>query len=573
MSEYLIKNGHVFDVVSGVKGDKKDIAIKDGKIVEKVSSKAKTVDASGKTVMAGALDIHSHVAGPKVNLGRWFRPEDKWFRGQMRGGIVKETSRMEQGFSIPSVFRTGNCYGRMGYTFVMEAAMPPIYARHVHHEIHETPIIDQAALPVFGNNWFVMEYLKEKEVEKTAAYIAWLMRVTKGYGIKVVNPGGTEAWGWGLNCLGINDEVPYFDITPGEITTGLIEANEYLGLPHSVHIHPNSLGDPGNNPVTIDTMKLAAKYKANNKFGREQVLHMTHLQFHSYGGSGWGDFCSASKEIMDYVNKHPEITFDTGNVTLDETTTMTADGPFEHHLCALNHLKWCNVDVELETGSGVVPFIYSPKVFPCAVQWATGLELALLAKDPMRTMITTDHPNAGPFTRYPRVFKWLFSKKTRDEQMAAFKNSGKVADATILNELDREITLYELSQMTRAAPAKALGLASTRGGLAVGMDAEVAIYDIDPTKLPTDPEEYERVFSNVSYLFKNGDMVIKEGSIVFENPTKMTFWVNAQVPENKQVARDVREKFLRYYTVTQPNYEVPDSYAPHPHVIETTANV
>lgn len=110
MSELLIKNGHVFDVVSGVKGDKTDIAIKDGKIVEKVSSKAKTIDASGKTVMAGALDIHAHIAGPKVNVGRWLRPEDKIYRGEMRGGIVKETTRMEQGFSIPSVFRTGYSY-------------------------------------------------------------------------------------------------------------------------------------------------------------------------------------------------------------------------------------------------------------------------------------------------------------------------------------------------------------------------------------------------------------------------------------------------------------------------------
>ncbi|WP_214035164.1 formylmethanofuran dehydrogenase subunit A [Methanospirillum sp.] len=572
MSEILIKNGHVFDVVTGIKGDKADIAIKDGKIVDKVSSKAKTIDASGKTVMAGALDIHAHVAGPKVNLGRWFRPEDKMIRGEMRGGIVKETTRMEQGFSIPSVFRTGYSYARMGYGFAMEAAMPPLYARHVHEEIKDTPIVDEAALPVFGNNWFVFEYLKEHNIEKTAAYISWLLKVTKGYGIKVVNPGGTEAWGWGLNCLGINDEVPFFDITPGEITKGLIEANEYLGLPHSVHIHPNMLGDPGNAPTTIDTMKLAEGYKAKNKFGREQLLHMTHLQFHSYGGTGWGDFCSNAKEIMDYVNKHPEITFDTGNVTLDETTTMTADGPFEHHLSALNHLKWCNVDVELETGSGVVPFIYSPNVFPCAVQWAVGLELALLAKDPMRTMITTDHPNAGPFTRYPRVFKWLMCKKTRDEQMASFKHSGKVADATILNEIDRELTLYEISQMTRAGPAKALGLANMMGGLAPGMNADVAIYNLNPAKMPTDPEEIEKAFSLSAYFLKNGEIVCQDGQIVHSG-TKKTFWVDAKAPESKQVNRDVREKFLRYYTVTQANYEVPDSYAPNPFVIEANANV
>ena len=233
MSEYIIKNGHVFDPAQGIKGDKKDIAVKDGKIVDKVGSGAKVIDASGKTVMAGALEVHAHVAGPKVNPGRWYRPEDKHFDSHKTAGIT----RIEGGKSIPTVFKTGYEYARMGFTFAMEAAMPPLYARHVHEEIHDTPIIDEAALPVFGNNWFILEYLKNQEIENTAAYIAWILRQTKGYGVKVVNPGGTEAWAWGLNCLSIHDPVPYFDITPAEIITGLMAANEYLGLPHSMH-HP-----------------------------------------------------------------------------------------------------------------------------------------------------------------------------------------------------------------------------------------------------------------------------------------------------------------------------------------------
>ena len=48
MSEYIIKNGHVFDPTQGIKGDKKDIAVKDGKIVDKVGSVAKVIDASGQ---------------------------------------------------------------------------------------------------------------------------------------------------------------------------------------------------------------------------------------------------------------------------------------------------------------------------------------------------------------------------------------------------------------------------------------------------------------------------------------------------------------------------------------------
>ena len=111
---------------------------------------------------------------------------------------------------------------------------------------------------------------------------------------------------------------------------------------------PTISGNPGCYETTLDTLKLAEGYKARNKFGREQVMHLTHSQFHSYGGTNWGDFESKAKEVTDYVNKNKNITIDTGNVTLDETTTMTADGPFEHHLTGLNNLKWANIDVELE---------------------------------------------------------------------------------------------------------------------------------------------------------------------------------------------------------------------------------
>ena len=566
--EIIIKGGFVVDPTRKMDGDVADVAIKDGKIVDKVSSSAKVIDATGKTVMAGAVDVHSHVAGPKVNVGRLFRPEDKLLSGVCRSAMAqKNGSRMESGFSIPSTFKTGYDYARMGYAFVMEAAMPPLYSPHIHEEIHDTPIIDEAALPVFGNNWFVMEYLKKGEVENTAAYIAWLLNVTKGFGVKCVNPGGTAAWGWGLNCLSLDDVVPYFDVTPRDIIKGLLQANEYLGLPHSMHIHQNDLGNPGNYRLTIDSLKLAEGVNTNNKFGREQVMHSTHLQFHSYGGTGWGDFESKAKEVMDYVNKNKAITVDTGNVTLDETTTMTADGPFEHHLHSLNHLKWVNVDVEMETAAGVVPYVYDPNIKVCDIQWAIGLELALYAKDMNRIFVTTDHPNAGPFTRYPRVIKWLMSKKAREAVLDSFKHRDKVIDATTLHTIDRELTLYEIAQMTRSGPAKCLGMSNIYGGLAPGMNADVGIFDLNYKNMPSDPEKIEKAFQRAACFVKSGEIVVKDGEVI-SHGHKKTVWVNVKMPENPQVKRDITQSFTKEYTVGLINYPVRDYLAPHPFVID-----
>ena len=104
MSEYLIKNGFVFDPVQGIKGDKTDVAVKDGKIVKTVTSGAKVIDAAGKTVMAGAVEIHAHIAGPKVNEGRNYRPEDKLFTYTPK----KKGSRMAGGFSAAPNRQTAN---------------------------------------------------------------------------------------------------------------------------------------------------------------------------------------------------------------------------------------------------------------------------------------------------------------------------------------------------------------------------------------------------------------------------------------------------------------------------------
>lgn len=563
MGEILIKGGYVVDPTQGINGDVADIAIRDDRIVEDVGSGATVIDASGMVVMAGAVDIHAHVAGPKVNAGRLMRPEDKLHKSP----AAQEDYRVESGFSIPSTFKTGYDYARMGYAFVMEAAMPPLHSPHVHEEIHDTPIIDQAALPVFANNWFVMDYLKKGEIENSAAYAAWLLRASKGFGLKLVNPGGTAAWAWGMNCLSLDDPVPYFDITPAEIITGLMETNEYLGLPHSIHIHQNNLGNPGNYEVTLDSLRLAEGVKAKNEFGRDTVMHSTHIQFHSYGGDSWGTFESKAREVMDYVNGQENITVDLGCVTLDETTTMTADGPFEHHLNQLNHLKWSNTDVELETAAGVVPYVYDKNIKVCGIQWAIGLELGLYAQDPMRTFITTDHPNAGPFTRYPRIIKWLMSNKAREETLESLKWSGKVIDATDLHGIDTERTLYDIAQMTRAGPAKALGLSNIFGGLRPGMDANVAVFDLDFNDMPDDPEEIERAFARARWFFKSGETVVRDGDVV-SNGNKRTFWVNARVKENPQVIRDINEKFLRDYTVGLGNYSVWDVLAPNPYVIE-----
>ncbi len=559
--ERIIKNGIVYDPLNSIDGEQMDICIKDGKIVESVSEAADVIDASGKIVMAGGVDPHTHIAGPKVNVGRMFRPEDS----KKDAETITNLKRAGSGFSVPSTFMTGYRYSQMGYTTAMEAAMPPLLSRHTHEEFHDTPFIDHAAYPLFGNSWFVMEYLKDGDIDKCAAFVSWLLKATKGYTIKIVNPAGTEAWGWGGNVHGIDDPAPYFDVTGGEIIRGLAEVNEKLGLPHAIHLHCNDLGHPGNYETTLKSFDVPKGIKANPNHGkRDAVLYATHVQFHSYGGTNWRDFVSEAPKVADYVNKNDHLVIDVGQVTLDETTLMTADGPMQYDLHTLNGLKWANCDVELETGSGIVPFLYPPRAPVPACQWAIGLELFLLV-NPEKVCLTTDSPNGGPFIRYPRVMAWLMSNKYR-EDMIENQVHKWVQKKTSVATLDKEYSFYEIAQITRSTPAKVLGLSETKGHLGVGADADVAIYNFNPEvqDQSADYAALEAALQNSSYVLKDGNIIVKDGAVVSEGTHGRTYWINSLYDGDleKEVESEVEKMFKKYYSVNFANYPVQEEYLP-----------
>ena len=565
MNDLIIKNGLVYDPLNKIDGEKKEIHLKNGVVVEKVNGDAKVIDASGMIIMPGGVDIHSHIAGTKVNLGRTFRPEDKL--SEFNEKRTKLT-RSGTGWSVPSTFVTGYRYAKLGYTTVVEPAMPLLKARHTHEEFLDIPIIDKAAFPLFGNNWFIMEYVKQKDYEKLAAYIAWILKATKGYAVKIVNPGGVENWAWGKNVNSLDDYVFHFEVTPREIVESLAKVNEMLKLPHTIHVHANNLGHPGNKEHTLETFQTVEKIKS--KSGRDSSFHLTHCQFNSYGGTNWGNFESGAADIAEYLNSHKHITIDAGQVVFGKaaTTTMTADGPWEfalHHISGTSPwgakpgVKWINGQVEGESGSGIVPYFFNPKVAVNAIQWAVGLELMLLTKNSWQVYMTTDHPNGGPFTSYPQIIRWLMDKKSRDDVLLN-QCSKKASEKSQLKDIDRELTLNEICIMTRAGTAKCLGM-TDRGHLGLGAIGDIAIYKIDPKKM--DGHSIEKAFSLAAYTIKDGQIVVKDGEIT-ATPMGTTICAEGKVKESIMDAmlEDVKAHWRNHYSINFNNYAVQDVYTP-----------
>ena len=536
-----IVNGKVYDPVNNIDGEVRDICIKDGRIVESVPDDASRIDAGGMVIMPGGVDIHCHIAGPKVNAGRKLMPEDHKRDPHPETAFTRSGS----GGIVPSTFATGYRYATLGYTTAMEAAVPPLSARHTLEELDDTPVIDKGFYVLLGNNIFLQQLIKEGRQEEFRQAVAWWVNSAKAYTAKLVNPGSDELWKGKRNSNITDIDEKNDDISPRQIIEAFVTTVNDLGFPHPVHIHCNNLGHSGNYKTTLETMRTAG----------DKRLHVAHIQFHSYGGEPGKNPTSKAAEIIEYVNQHSNITCDIGQVMFGKATIMTADAPLAYVLRGITKNKWINADTECESGCGIVPFTYQEHVYTHTIQWAIGLEMFLLSEDPWRVILSTDHPNGGSFMNYPKLIRLLMDSSFRKEEMGRVNQ--KAIAKTALNDLDREYTLNEIAIITRAGPARALGL-KNKGHLGPGADADITIYD--------DMENKEMMFNAPRYVLKSGVPIIADHEFRGDHTGRL---LHITPEYDETIEETIKPFFENFYTIEFDNYAVNDSYLHDHEVIQT----
>ena len=497
MSTIRIKGGKVVDPIHGVDGEVRDVCIRDGRSValDPREPVVQEIDAAGCVVLAGGIDMHSHIGGGKMNLARLLLPE------QHRNGfepMAMPDNTLELpscGGCIPGTLATGYRYAEMGYTAAFEPAMVAGNARHAHLEMGDVPILDHGAYVMLGNDELFLHMLNAgAPPEQLRDYVGHVVHATKAMGVKVVNPGGISAFKFNQRKLDVDEEHVHWRVTPRRIVGALARALHELGLAHPLHIHASNLGVPGNIESTLQTIAALDGLPG----------HLTHIQFHSYGTEGPKKFSSAALHLIEVVNATPNVSIDVGQILFGQTVTASGDTMRQHANSDLGSpRKWVGADIECDAGCGVVPFRYREQSYVNALQWSIGLEIFLLMRDPWRIVLTTDHPNGAPFTSYPHLIRLLMDKSFRDEQLA--KLHPDVAAQSALRDIKRELSLYEIAILTRAGPAKLLGL-KDRGNLGVGSAADIAVYRVQA--------DAEAMFSAPGWVFKDGVPVVRDGRVI-----------------------------------------------------------
>jgi formylmethanofuran dehydrogenase subunit A len=528
-----LKNARVYDPVQKLNGELMDLWIRDDRIVDpkNISDKdsAITYDLNGAITMAGGVDIHSHIAGGNVNTARLLLPDQHRNHLQRQENLPFYNARW-------SSFETGYRYTEMGYSMVVEPAMLPVNAPQVHREMADIPIIDTAALAILGSDDLLVSMLRSgASQDQINDYVSWTINSTQALGLKVINAGGSQAFKAGVEQFGLDDEVPDYGISSRRLLTSLQTAVHQLGIPHPVHVHCNNLGVPGNVQTAIDTMKAA----------QGLPMHLAHVQFYGYGAEGNRGFSSAAAQLMEAFNRHPNITMDVGQVLFGQTVTMSGDiiAQFSRRADA-SPQKWVMWHAENEGSGGIVPYQYKKASFVNGLQWAIGLEIFLLSGDPWRLFFTTDHPNGAPFTRYPDLLHLLMDYDFRMACLAEL--DPEIMDLTLLKDLKQEFSLYDIAIMTRAAPAKLLGL-NDRGHLQPGALADIAVY--------REQDDKAAMFRKAQWVFKNGQLIIELGEFV-----KRQFGQTMTVKPHfdRQIETTVKDYFDRFYSMKLSNYGIQD---------------
>lgn len=481
-------------IVDGIHGSSKptDLYIVDQTLARKIPPGLRIdsqYDLEDHVVMAGGIDIHTHIGGGKVNLARLLWPQRSEGLDDQKPWLSPLSA------PVPGTWETGRRYLQMGYTTCFEPAMLPANARQSHIEMRDTPWLDTGGYVVLGNDRMLLNLLAcRASQQQINDYVAWMVASSAAMAIKVVNAGGIDAFKFNQRQLNVDEAHPQLPVSPRDILWSLSTAAEELGLAHPLHVHCSNLGTPGNIESTLATLDAVE--------GRR--IHLTHAQYHCYGKAGPHGFSSEASKLADRVNRSNHISIDVGQVLFGQTITLSAD---TMHQFANRKLasprKQIFQDLECQAGCGLLPFRYKQSQYVHGLQWAIGLELFLRIQDPTRVFLTTDHPNGGPFTGYPHLIRLLMDY---DFRMSIFDRlHPDVKTISSLPSLKREYRLDEIASITRLGPARALGL-QQRGNLSPGSIADVVVYRND--------DNAETMFANPVMVFRKGKLVLRNGEIL-----------------------------------------------------------
>ncbi|MGV9205129.1 MAG: amidohydrolase family protein [Promethearchaeia archaeon] len=521
MSKLIIKNGTVVDPLSEIKEETKDILIEEGTIVEKFSdqSDVEEINASGKTVIPAALDIHTHVASQQMNWAR------------LLGG---KNSRFKQTWGDLSLSSIARDYITNGYTFIMESNVFPSLAKQTHINFRYLPVLDKAITLNVSNLWALESEFNRDKFEQAALFLGDLLNKSKSYGLSSFNP--FEAEDWNLKNLreDITKEGRLYNFSGLEVYETLIKANEQLGLPNAMqaHVEGNETATAKSNlKILLDKIQtLEFESKVNTE--RDHIIQIVDAPSLNADGN--------NREFIKTINNSDRVNIDLSMIAFDEINPLiTSDRRLYHKYKDTN--KFIKTGVEMEGDLFVTLRNIDKKDALFSALWSNAIDLALHVKNKWKMQLSYSFPNYSRLANIPEIAVWLLSsdaRKTFMEKLNIEDISGSIKSS------NEQLSFKDYIILTRASPAKSIGLGNIKGTLGMGADGDVNILNVDVANidLPSEYSQVKNALANIEYVIKNGEIIKKKENIDL-TPRGKVFWSERSTDKARESTLNKKKEF------------------------------
>ena len=547
MDKLIIKNGVVFDPINKIDGEIKDILIESGTIVEKFSNGTdfKEINAKGKTVIPSAVEIHTHVASQQVNWARLLGTNNNKFKEIWRGLTLKNIAKN---------------YISNGYTFILEANVFPSLAKQTIFNFEQLPVLDKAMLLNISNFWPLELEFQKGKIDDMAIFLSDLLSKTYGFGIKIYNPFENENWNFRELREDISQTGRLYNFSALDVYESAVKCVEKLGLPHSTHAHiegyENEIGK--RNLVTvlekIKSLNIEANRKTDSDLKREQIFHIAHANSYNYDGN--------NENLINFLNQNQNFDIDVAFVGFNPINpVITSDRRLISSMLTedINEKphKLISSAVEFEGDSYITMRNLSKENYQDCVLWANALDLALNIRNKFQISFSLNFPNYANLSDIPEITTWLISKDARENFMKDMNKDFLKNNS--LSTSNKVLNFSEFVCLTRASPAKSLGLANIKGNLGSDADGDLNILDININEIDIsqNPEKLKRALSNIEYVVKSGKIIKKQKEINL-NPNGLIFWSSgkAEVKERDFVISKKTDFYQKYSSMFYNSYKI-----------------
>ena len=460
MDKLIIKNGLIFDPVNKIEGEIIDILIEDGKIVDKHSSQSdiKEIDAKGKTVIPAAVDIHCHVASQQLNFSRLLGTNNKKFQATWNGLTLNNIAQD---------------YISNGYTLILEANVFPSLSKTTVFDFKNIPILDKAMLINVSNLWPLELEFQRGKIEDIAIFIQDLLRKVKGFGIKVYNPFENEFdWNYSSYREDLSKSGRLFNFNALDVYENITKCVEFLGLPHSSHAHIEGYETEQAKTNLISVLKRinSSDIKKNNRLSRNQIFHIAHASAYNIDGD--------NTELIKIVNQTNKFDLDLGFLTFNDINPLiTSDKRLIEKENKGNGNHLIREAIEFEGDTFIIFREFNKKNRIHAIIWANALELALKIEDKWKVQLNVNFPNYGNIIDIPKIASWLMSTDARNNFIDSLDSN--FPSKAFLQSVSNYLTFNDFVIISRASPAKSLGMGKSKGNLGFGADGDLNILNIN----------------------------------------------------------------------------------------------